>query len=53
MKTWQIIAIALLAFALGAIVSNVAAENGPMSGWTTQEMWDFCRSMMGGSDAGK
>ncbi|MBI4392481.1 MAG: hypothetical protein HY556_01600 [Euryarchaeota archaeon] len=53
MKSWQVVAIALLAFALGAIVSNVAAGSGPMSGWTTQEMWDFCRGLMGGSGAGK
>lgn len=46
MKNSVAVGLALLAFAMGALVAGAAAQSGPMAGWTPEQMFDFCRGMM-------
>lgn len=49
MRTSLAAALALLAFAAGALVAGVAAQTASpgAAGWNWADMWDFCRRMMG------
>lgn len=50
MKTGYAIAIVLLAFAAGALLTGASAMGSGMNSWSPQEMWAACQSMM---DAGQ
>lgn len=46
-KPGYVVAIALAAFAAGALIVGAAAQpSGPMGTWSTSDMWAACQGMM-------
>lgn len=51
MRTGYVVALALVAFVLGAFLTGAAAHGGMgsmMSDWTPAQMFEACQRMMGG-----
>lgn len=52
MKSGFVVALALAAFAAGALlVTAVAQPSGPMGAWSMSDMWAACQEMMQAAQA--